>query len=103
MTTDKCFSCERKDVSPLCGICGVGLNGEREHYKRKPITNADRIRSLSDDEMAEFLDDATNCVCFPCTRDINSLEHFFNCKHESGSCEKEWLEWLKEEAKGGEI
>lgn len=55
MTTDKCFSCERKDVSPLCGICGVGLNGEREYYKRKPMTNADRIRSMDDNELTELL------------------------------------------------
>lgn len=61
-------------------------------------TNADWIRTLSDEELAEFLDGATNCYCFPCTRDINNLEHYNNCKHESGSCEKEWLEWLKGEA-----
>ena len=60
-------------------------------------TNAEWIRTLSDDELAEFLDGATNCYCFPCTRDINNLEHYEKCKHESGSCEKEWLEWLKGE------
>ena len=62
------------------------------------MTNADRIRSMSDEELSFFLDTATVCVCFPCTRDINNLKHFNNCKHESGSCEKEWLEWLKGEA-----
>ena len=68
----------------------VALNSE-------PTTNADRIRDMTDEELAEFLDGATNCYCFPCTRDINNLEHFEKCKHESGSCEKEWLEWLKGE------
>ena len=63
-----------------------------------PMTNADRIRSMSDEELSFFLDTATVCVCFPCTRDINNLKHFNNCKHERGSCEKEWLEWLKGEA-----
>lgn len=62
-------------------------------------TNADRIRSMTDEELSSFLDIATVCVCFPCTRDINDLEHFNNCKHENGTCEKEWFEWLKEEAK----
>lgn len=61
-------------------------------------TNADRIRAMTDEELSSFLDIATVCVCFPCTRDINNLEHFNNCKHESGTCEKEWLEWLKGEA-----
>lgn len=81
MTTDKCFSCERKDVSPLCGICGVGLNGEREHYKRKPITNADRIRSLSDEELAEELWAWNQVCCYKWTKD-------------------KILNWLKEEAEG---
>ena len=60
-------------------------------------TNADRIRAMTDEELADFLDGATNCYCFPCARDINNLEHYEKCKHESGSCEKEWLEWLKGE------
>lgn len=56
MTTDKCFSCKRKGESLLCGICGIGINGEREYYTRKPITNADKIRALTDEELADFLD-----------------------------------------------
>lgn len=71
----------------------VTLNSE-------PTTNADRIRTMTDEELSFFLDNATVCVCFPCTRDINNLKHFNNCKHENGTCEKEWLEWLKEEAEG---
>lgn len=69
----------------------VALNPE-------PTTNADRIRTMTDEELSSFLDIATVCVCFPCTRDINNLKHFNNCKHENGTCEKEWLEWLKGEA-----
>ena len=71
----------------------VALNPE-------PVTNADRIRAMKDEELSFFLDTATVCVCFPCTRDINNLKHFNSCKHENGTCEKEWLEWLKEEAEG---
>lgn len=73
----------------------VTLNSE-------PTTNADRIRTMTDEGLSSFLDIATVCVCFPCTRDINNLEHFNNCKHENGTCEKEWFEWLKKEADGGE-
>lgn len=79
MTTDKCFSCERKDVSPLCGICGVGMNGEREHYKRKPITNADRIRAMTDEELA-----------------------FYIVNHPMWSDESACVAWLKEPITGGE-
>ena len=71
---------------------------ECEDFENKQKTNADRIRAMTDEELSSFLDIATVCVCFPCTRDINNLKHFNNCKHENGTCEKEWLEWLKGEA-----
>ena len=86
-----CAVCLHKNVHP--NVCSDCLGGT--HFKPRTKTNADRIRSMSDEELAEFLDDTTNCYCFPCTRDINNLEHYEKCKHESGSCEKEWLEWLK--------
>lgn len=93
----ECDNCKHRDVyykAPPCNEC----NGFQNWESDDAMTNADRIRSFSDEEMAEFLDGATNCYCFPCTRDINNLEHYEKCKHESGNCEKEWLEWLKGEA-----
>jgi len=42
--------------------------------RRKPITNADRIRAMSDEELADFLDE-TDPVYW--TRDV-------------------WLKWLRE-------
>ena len=50
----------------------------------KPITNADRIRSMSDEELAEWLefrDD--NCPRAGCYK---------------GGCHECWLDWLKQEA-----
>ncbi len=89
MTTDKCFSCERKDESLLCGICGIGINGEREYYTRKPITNADRIRSMTDEEMANEFSGQCPAV-FGGTRmsgeDCAGFE----------SCQDCWLDWLKQ-------
>jgi len=87
---DECKVCANAD-NEYCFACDNG-------NQFKPMTNADRIRAMTDEELSSFLDIATVCVCFPCTRDINNLEHFNNCKHENGTCEKEWLEWLKGEA-----
>ena len=85
MTTDKCFSCKRNHKSLLCKICGVGMNGEREYYTRKPITNADRIRAMSDEELADFMtDDFCELLCkSPIACD--------------GQCKLKLLQWLKQE------
>ena len=90
---EDCPHCVFEITEDNCRGCFEGSN-----YKPKQITNADRIRAMTDEELSSFLDIATVCVCFPCTRDINNLEHFNRCKHENGTCEKEWLEWLKGEA-----
>ena len=44
--------------------------------QRKPITNADRLRAMTDEELAEWLDN--NTYRFPIYKD--------------------WLEWLRQEA-----
>ena len=55
-------------------------------------TNADRIRSMTDEELADWLGVYCNGqtaqeVGKPCASDI-------------GSCEECWLDWLKEGAEG---
>jgi hypothetical protein len=56
--------------------------------EKKPITNADRIRAMTDEELAEFLYDGCcrEGEAFPCS-DVG--------------CKKCWLEWLKQEASDG--
>lgn len=58
-----------------------------EVLKPKPITNADRIRAMTDEELANALAHKAD-VCWNCTSD--GLD---TCK----SC---WLEWLKQEVDG---
>jgi hypothetical protein len=64
---------------------------------RKPITEADRIRSMTDEELAEFAA-GTGQGCAP---GKNLVECSF--EHKDGpveaDCRKCWLDWLKEEAK----
>ena len=58
----------------------------------KPFkSNADRIRSLSDQELGERLAILTDCVNCPC-RDPHD-----QCDTVDGSCKKQWLNWLKGE------
>ena len=52
-----------------------------------PITNADRIRSMTDEELADWLGIYCNGNTKPgeiCAKDI-------------GSCEECWLDWLRQE------
>ena len=67
----------------ICTRCG---NEEPKH-----ITNADCIRSMSDEELANLFDTwirDCNCNDVPCR--IFCQQGCFNCK-------KNWLNWLKQE------
>lgn len=63
-----CFKCKNEDDIALCSRCEDG-----SEYIIK--TNADRIRSMTDEELAEFLHDFDECdycdkaECDSCTRD----------------------------------
>lgn len=53
-----------------------------------PITNADRIRAMTDEELADFLWSCVRPGCPP-----------IDCAFETCGAEKCWLDWLKQEAK----
>lgn len=81
----KCFSCAHKnDYDTKFGYYGCNLSGQEckgysmfePKAKLKP-TNADRIRSMSDEELSHFL---FGIQCAPASKP------------------KEWLDWLKQEA-----
>ena len=61
-----------------------------EEYSGKPMTNADRIRAMSDEELAEFLSDDER-ACPP---------KWHNCRKHINECGGCWLEWLKQPAEG---
>ena len=66
--------------------------------KTSPMTNGDRIRAMSDERMATFLDCVSSCaVCREAERlDDNPLLRNENC---DGDCESHILEWLKQPVK----
>ena len=65
-------------------------------YQQKPQTNADRIRSMTDEELAEFIGDNIDCC-------ICKKEYFHTAvcpgsvTNEMNNCYATWLGWLKQE------
>ena len=81
---DDCEQSERLDT-PAC------IN-----YRSKPTrnpTNADRIRSMSDEELAVWIAETSNCS------DWCGLNERCSTKPEYECCVNVWLEWLREECK----
>ena len=56
------------------------------------MTNADRIRNMTDDELGEWL--LKNAAC-PCVA-VNC-----GCALNDDTCRQAWLEWLRAEVKDG--
>ena len=54
--------------------------------KEKTVTNGDRIRSMTDEELAKILGD--KCICPPSGE----------CAKMSGDCVACWLQWLQQPA-----
>lgn len=66
-----------------------GLEPDCENCKRPKRTKADRVRSMTDNELAKWIVQQTFC---PYDRGIDD-DHV--CK---SSCKQCWLEWLRQEA-----
>ena len=83
---ESCSKCKydyRKGYEYPCNQCEHGVN-PKDFYE--PKTNADRIRAMSDEELAEFLID----------------HHRYPCKYCSGcplECSDGLMQWLKSEVK----
>ena len=70
-------------TKPLAETCPlINLNA-----KPKPMTNADRIRSMADEELAELIG-----------RDTDSCAPTGDCERMSRDCKACWLEWLQQPA-----
>lgn len=82
----------------LCDRCAADCRHERNPNEivvkcgayKSPMTNADRIRAMSDEELANFIPDWRHTKACKCN------EHeFIGCDNQ---CEKCVLEWLKQPA-----
>lgn len=66
---------------------------ERELVKKmQRMTNADRIRAMTDEELAEFLEMIPHCGNPP----AYTTDGF--CIDDGLRTKRQWLDWLKEEA-----
>lgn len=71
-----------KKYEDICHTCHGG--------GQKPKTNADRIRAMSDEELARTFAQTGNCPPSP--------EYGHNCER----CSKCWLDYLRQSVKDGE-
>lgn len=89
-TGDVAINMETEDKRKYwCGVCGEYIHFRKcEDSLGGLITNADKIRSMSDSELAEFFNQH-DCVCDFCTFDMGCLQH------ETVRCKEKFLNWLK--------
>jgi hypothetical protein len=91
---DKCTHCFQED---MCSAYNLGMSYaycpqviDCNKFESKIKTNADRIRAMSDEDLAEFLSDDDR-ACPP---------KWHNCRKHISECGGCWLEWLKQPAEG---
>lgn len=87
---DKCYysqSLEEKGIPPT-----------EYEAKTKPITNADRIRAMSDEELAYEISEKIDCCV--CKSMHNTEEAKCPCRPNQ-ACVDFWLDWLRQEARDG--
>ena len=79
--------CERNQSKIPRGFCVTCVNFSKDCENYKRMTNADQIRSMSDEELAIFIDSHVPCFEFCMCED-----HI--CKEK---CKEGILRWLKSE------
>lgn len=90
--TNKTVTVDHVNVKPIgngldvCPVCG------KPSTIGKPQTNADRIRSMTDEELAEFIAYSTSCETCVVRKGGSDECHNTNCS-------TAWLDWLREEVK----
>lgn len=90
-----CDNCKHDNTRTYefpCNACIHNKIASLDHWK--PMTNADRIRNMSDEELAEFLvkvnSTIQDCMVIDC-----------KCENTDRDCKDCFLEWLQAEVKEG--
>ena len=78
-------NCHICDLLPICPFASP-VEIVCSSFKPKRKTNADRIRAMTDEELAKWITEKHGCARCPGWN--------VPC---GGRCEEYWLDWLKEE------
>lgn len=73
-----CAEC-KNEGKQICTVCSNYM-GVPDRFEPKPQTNADRLRAMSDEEMAEYLDHIAHDLFAMFVADPKKM----------------WLDWLRE-------
>lgn len=79
-----------------CSECPASKS-DYVQFKRKPITNYDRIVSKSPEELAKFIE-FVSAGCDYMFPDCPAHESCKRVCDQNDACRKGWLDWLKQEA-----
>ena len=96
----RCSNCENKekclDAQEIKGLCGCSSGIPR----RKNPTNADRIRSMTDEELAEFIFSQVSAKCnnHDCVGADTCYYHADWNSGECDGCDKAILRWLQKDS-----
>lgn len=92
----RCRDCKH-DKGKCVGSSRRGCH--KNCFEPREMTNADRIRAMSDEELAAFLDDLT-CLCVDCNDHDGVNENCPIYKQDCGRyCEpKDLMDWLQQPA-----
>lgn len=101
-----CINCKEK-ILITDFICGTEFYWCQKYHERcdkanqdgcnscKIITNADKIRNMTDEELAKFLADGFDCEGCELSY-IEDIWHETHCNGKHNECWKNLLEWLKQ-------
>lgn len=100
MSVENCQGCVY--LNPVVALWNKYLRGcETAIYlcqKAKPQTNADRIRAMTDEELADWLNNDVEYWGKWCHDDAPVDQETLDCLRNGGECRLCILDWLKEEA-----
>lgn len=93
MKNERCTSCKNRIHLTGWVACDGCLHNEGLEDRYEPMTNADRIRNMTDDELAEKISRMAHCVYCPIKCGMfGALEE----------CKDMWLSWLRSPVEEGD-
>ena len=86
MEHEKCATCKRSSKADGWVVCANCIHNNSRKDRYEPLTNADRIRNMTDEELAERLSRMAHCLYCPVKCGIFYTEE---------ECKAKWLSWLR--------